>query len=76
MAFLGGAALAGFALARFARASSPDGSTGMSASARHDPYARTTGFDPNPSMGGTAHGRPSEPVRIPTSDFAGGSDNA
>ncbi len=45
MAYLGGAALAGFALARFARASSPDGATGVQGSTRGDAFDRAAGSD-------------------------------
>ena len=66
LAYLGGAALAGFALARFARASSPEGATSHAASGPSD-------SDKHASSGRPA-GQPSS-VQPIGSDFGGGSEN-
>ncbi len=64
LAYLGGAALAGFALARFARASSPEGAR-HSASPRSEVSSRSSGSGAERPM-----------VQTPASEFAGGSGNA
>ncbi len=65
LAYLGGAALAGFALARFARASSPDDAARYPASTRPEASDRSTGSGADRSM-----------PQSPASEFAGGSGNA
>jgi len=66
LAYLGGAALAGFALARFARASSPEGTGGHSAAAPSD-----TRRTEHSTLSGADHA----PARATGPGFAGGSDN-
>lgn len=66
LAYLGGAALAGFALARFARASSPEGTGGHAAAAPSDSQR---------TEGSTLAGMDRVPTRTTGSDFAGGSEN-
>ena len=66
LAYLGGAALAGFALARFARASSPeDDAARYPASTRPEASGRSSGSGAERPM-----------VQTPASQFAGGSENA
>ena len=64
LAYLGGAALAGFALARFARASSPEG-------ARHPASTR-----PKVSNRSSGSGADRSMPQSPASEFAGGFGNA
>jgi hypothetical protein len=62
MAYLGGAALVGFALARFARASTPTGTTAFVPPNRLDAGPADRSVDPSGS-------------RVAPDDFAGGSDH-
>ena len=66
LAYLGGAALVGFALARFARASSPEGATNYATSGPSD-------SDRHANSGRPA-GQPAS-VQAIGSDFGGGSEN-
>ena len=67
LAYLGGAALAGFALARFARASSPEGAGGHAASKPSDSQR---------SDRSNRSARTPRPRRGLAPDFGGGSENA